>query len=127
MFISDAGGLASVKLGLEAAVPAPSFPGGLSINNRVGLSDLLNPNCYYMKNGNPVDMTGITTEIAGGVIHRCFEDDSEYQKCDKRFDRYPGGPGDRGSERRRSSGLRKPMYLTLHRTIFPCVRVNFTA
>ena len=89
VFISDAGGLASVKLGLEAAVPAPSFP--------------------------------------GGVIRRCFEDDSEYQKCDKRFDRYPGGPGDRGSERRRSSGLRKPMYLTLHRTIFPCVRVNFTA
>ena len=68
VFISDAGGLASVKLGLEAAVPAPSFPGGLSINNLVGLSDLLNPNYYYMKNGNPVDMTGITTEILDGDV-----------------------------------------------------------
>ena len=68
VFISDKGGLASVKLGIGSGGAGPSFPGGLSINNLVGLSDLLNPNYYYMKNGNPVDMTGITTEMAGGDV-----------------------------------------------------------
>lgn len=68
VFISNSGGLASVKLGIGSGGAGPNFPGGLSINNLAGLSDLLNPNCYYMKNGNPVDMTGITTEMAGGDV-----------------------------------------------------------
>ena len=68
VFISDDGGLASVKLGIGSGGAGPSFPGGLSINNLVGISALLNPNYYYMKNGNPVDMTGITTEILDGDV-----------------------------------------------------------
>ncbi len=68
VFISDNGGLASVKLGIGSGGVGLRFPGGLSINNRVGLSALLNPNYYYMKNGNPVDMTGITTEILDGDV-----------------------------------------------------------
>ncbi len=57
----------TVKLGVGDDGSGPIFPGGIIVSNTVGLSDLLDENCYFKQNGTSVDMTNITTEITGDV------------------------------------------------------------
>jgi len=57
----------TVKLGVGDDGSGPIFPGGIIVSNTVGLSDLLDENCYFEQNGTSVDMTNITTEITGDV------------------------------------------------------------
>ena len=57
----------TVKLGVGDDGSGPIFPGGIIVFNTVGLSDLLDENCYFKQNGTSVDMTNITTEITGDV------------------------------------------------------------
>ena len=66
-YVNASSNPSTVKLGVGDDGSGPIFPGGIIVSNTVGLSDLLDENCYFKQNGTSVDMTNITTEITGDV------------------------------------------------------------